>query len=103
MTNPEPQPDSQLDSLFVLARARRVDTSAMEYGFETRLMARLRSQKEPGSIWALVSWRMMPFFAACVLALTVWQAEVITETDDATQAAALNNPSSLDSWSNFAL
>lgn len=103
MTNPEFQPDPQLDSLFARARTRCANTSALEYGFETRLMANLRSQKEPGSIWALVSWRMMPFFAACVLALTVWQSEVVTEADDAAQDAAINNPASLDSWGNLEL
>ncbi len=66
-------------------------------------MARLREQKEPGSIWAVVSWRMMPFFAACVLALTVWQAEVVSEADDAAQAAVINNPSALDAWGNLSL
>jgi hypothetical protein len=95
--------DPKLDSLFAQARARRADTSAIEYGFETRLMARLRDEKQSSSIWAMVSWRMMPFFAACVLGLAIWQAEVVTEADDAAQSAAVNNPSSLDSWGNIEL
>jgi hypothetical protein len=99
----DPKSDTRLDSLFAQARARRTDTSAIEYGFETRLMARLRAEKKPGTIWAMVSWRMMPFFAACVLALTVWRAEVINEADDAAQSAAVGNPSSLDSLGNLEL
>jgi hypothetical protein len=89
--------DSKLDSLFEQARARRADTSAIEYGFETRLMSRLRDEKQSSSIWAMVSWRMMPFFAACVLGLVVWHAEIIDEADDAAQSAAVGNPTSLES------
>jgi hypothetical protein len=96
-------PDPELDSLFALARQRRADTSAIEYGFETRVMARLRAEKGVGSIWAMVSWRMMPFFAACVLALTVWRAEIISEVDDAAQSASVNSPASLDSLGNLEL
>jgi hypothetical protein len=99
----DPQSDARLDTLFARMRARRPDTSSMEYGFETRLMARVRAQKETGSIWAMVSWRMMPFFAACVLALTLWHAEVVNEADDAAQAASVNNPTALDSWGNLQL
>ncbi len=95
--------DPQLDSLFALARTHRANTSALEYGFETRLMARLRDRKEAGSIWALVSWRMMPFFAACVLGLTIWHSEVVADTDDAAQAAAVDSSNSLDSWGKLAL
>ena len=39
-----PDPDRQLDALFALARERRPDTSDVEFGFETRLMARVRAQ-----------------------------------------------------------
>jgi len=94
----DPQSDPQLDSLFAQARARRANTSAIEYGFETRVMARLRAEKQPGSIWAMVSWRMMPFFAACVLGLVVWRADVFAEVDDAAQTASTDNPAALDSW-----
>ena len=34
--------DSQLDALFRAARADAPDTARAEYGFETRLLARLR-------------------------------------------------------------
>ncbi len=99
----KPNPDADLDALFALARAQRRNTSAVEYAFETRLMARLREQKETGSIWAMVSWRMMPFFATCVLALAVWHEQVVTETDDAAQSAYVENPTSLDTESNLDL
>jgi hypothetical protein len=92
--------DRQLDALFALARTRRPDTSAAEYAFETRLLARLRAQRETGSIWAIASWRLAPFFAACVVALAVWQAETASETSDAATIAGLTNPVAADLWSN---
>ncbi len=61
--------DDQLDKLFAAARQEKPDTSRAEYGFETRLMARLRAQPEPWWTWA---WRLMPGFAAVVVALAVW-------------------------------
>jgi hypothetical protein len=93
--------DGQLDALFALARARRPDTSAAEFAFETRLLARLRAQEETGSIWAMVSWRLMPFFAACVMALTLWHSQVVTETNDAEQASYAENPGTDDMWNNL--
>jgi len=99
----ESKPNVDLDALFALARAQRPNTSAAEYSFETRLMARLRERKETSSIWAMVSWRMMPFFAACVLGLAIWQEQVVTETDDAAQSAYVENSSALDSGTNLDL
>jgi len=95
--------DSDLDKLFAAARGIRPDTSRQEYGFETRLLARLRAQRQTqgdtGSIWAMVSWRMMPLFAACVMGLAVWHAQFSSITDD----AALNhmeNPETSDLLNN---
>jgi hypothetical protein len=92
--------DGQLDALFAQARAHRPDTSKAEYAFETRLLARLRTERETSSVWAMVSWRLIPFFAACVVALTLWQAEVASDTTDAATIAGLTNPVAADLWSN---
>ena len=92
--------DDRLDALFALARVRRPDTSAAEFAFETRLLGRLRTQQETGSVWALVSWRSIPFFAACVMALTFWHSQVVTETNDAA-IAGLENPETVDLWNNL--
>jgi hypothetical protein len=100
MNDPAPRPDADLDALFALARARRPDTSAAEFAFETRLLARLRAERETSSVWAMVSWRLIPFFAACVVALTLWQAEVASDTTDAATIAGLTNPVAADLWSN---
>jgi hypothetical protein len=93
--------DGRLDALFALARARRPDTSAAEFAFETRLLARLRARQETSSIWALVSWRLVPFFAACVVALTLWHSQIVTETNEAAAMAEMENPESVDLWSNL--
>ncbi len=95
-----PNADPALDRLFALARARRVDTSAAEFAFETRLMARLRSQRDSHSVWAMVSWRLIPFFAACVVALTVWQSQISAEATDAATVDGLTNPVAAELWSN---
>ena len=96
----ESNPDPALDRLFALARARRPDTSAAEFAFETRVMARLRSRRDSHSIWAVVSWRLIPFFAACVVALTLWQADISSDANDAAAVDGLTNPVAADLWSN---
>jgi hypothetical protein len=93
--------DGDLDALFALARARRPDTSAAEFAFETRLLARLRARQETGLIWATVSWRLVPFFAAGIVALTLWHSQVVTETNEAAAMAEMATPENVDLWSNL--
>ncbi len=94
MNEPTPNPDAELDALFARARAQRPDTSAAEYAFETRLLARLRETRrpEPESIWASVSWRLAPIFAACVVGLAVWHHELANEVQSAEQLVYVENP-----------
>jgi hypothetical protein len=66
--------DEQLDKLFQAARSARLDTSRAEYGFETRLLALLRANREQTAPWYVFAWKLMPAFAAIVLALGVWTA-----------------------------
>jgi hypothetical protein len=61
--------DERLDRLFAAARAERVDTSALEEHFETRLLARIREQRSERIPWYALAWRMVPFFA--VIAATI--------------------------------
>jgi hypothetical protein len=93
--------DADLDALFTAARARRPDTAKAEFAFETRLLARLHEKRDNGSAWAMASWRLMPFFAVGVLALTLWQVEVAYETTDAEQAAFAQNADPLQGWSSL--
>lgn len=63
-------PDPQLDALFAAARASAPDTSRLEYGFETRLRARLR--EDHGASLFAWAWRLCPFFAALTIAVAWW-------------------------------
>jgi hypothetical protein len=76
--------DPKLEALFSSARARRRDTSRVEYGFETRLMARIRDERAgaPG-LWQSWTWRLMPAFGAVVMALGIWMyVEPVVPTAD---------------------
>ena len=43
---------------------------------------------------------MMPFFAVCVVALALWQAEAASESAETAAIAGLNNPVTGDLWGN---
>ena len=63
-------PDEQLDALLHAAREVAPDTDRAEFGFETRVMARLREDRRGSFVtWA---WRLSPFFAALAVAAAVW-------------------------------
>lgn len=84
-------PDRQLDALLTAARVASPDTSRLEFGFETRLAARLR--EESGASLFAWAWRLCPFFAALTLAVAWWsqsneRAEVYSEI--AAEAAPAN-------------
>ena len=64
--------DEPLNGLFKAARRVKPDTSRAEYGFETRLVARLRAERERSAPWQAVAWRLMPAFAVIVVAAGLW-------------------------------
>ena len=68
--------DEQLNQLFQATRGSRPDTSRAEYGFETRLLAALREEREQTTPWAALTWRLMPVFAAIVVVTGVWSYNV---------------------------
>ena len=61
--------NDKLDKLFQAARTVPPDTARIEFGFETRLLARLRAEPVP---WFAFAWKLMPVFAAIVVGLGVW-------------------------------
>ena len=64
------KPDPQLDALCRAARADVPDSARAEFGFETRLLARLREERGTSIFsWA---WRLCPFFAALAIAAAFW-------------------------------
>jgi len=78
--------DQKLEALFAAARADAPDTSRLEYGFETRLNARLRGERS-ASIFAW-AWRLCPIFAALALAVAWWNhSSLRTETEIVVEAA----------------
>jgi hypothetical protein len=81
--------DEQLNNLLAGARQSPPDTARVEFGFETRLLARLRAERKQPVLWAAWTWRLMPAFAAVVLALGVWNyATLVTEETDVATALA---------------
>jgi hypothetical protein len=68
--------NDKLDKLFAAARQATPDTTRAEFGFETRLLARLRSGRSAPA-WQFV-WRLVPVFAMVVIAVAVWNRSVFT-------------------------
>jgi len=64
-----PMSEEELDQLLAQARLLRPDTERQEFAFETRLLGRLREDPESIGFW---SWRLVPWFAAIVVALGVF-------------------------------
>lgn len=61
-----------LEILFDKARSVEPDLSMTESGFETRLLARMRSERErhvPVFEWV---WRLVPIFTAITISLGTW-------------------------------
>lgn len=64
------KPDPNLEALFGAARAAEPDVSRLEYGFETRLLARLREDRGISIFgWA---WRLCPVFLALAVVVGWW-------------------------------
>jgi len=64
--------DRDLDRLFAAARKAELYKTEREFGFETRVLARIRAtrtENRPFPVWA---WRLMPFFVSVVICLAIW-------------------------------
>ena len=64
--------DEKLDRLFQAARLVPLDTTKLDFGFETRLMAQVRQERERVLPWGVWSWRLLPVLASLVLILGAW-------------------------------
>ena len=85
--------DEKLNALLAAARTMPPDTSRVEFGFETRLAARLRAESAGSlSAWA---WRLGPFFAALALA-TAWWSQTAERTEPIAPLAAEAAPTNDD-------
>ena len=66
------QNDTKLDALFAAARKAEPRGLDMEHGFETRLMARIRAEREGKAPFFVWTWRLMPVFLALIVLMGVW-------------------------------
>ncbi|MGD0884266.1 MAG: hypothetical protein ABSA46_05195 [Thermodesulfovibrionales bacterium] len=64
--------DNRLDRLFAAARKTECYESARAYGFETRVMARIRSNRAVQRPFLLWAWRTIPIFVSLVIFLGIW-------------------------------
>ena len=64
--------DEKLDRLFAAAHKAEPYKKEIEYGFETRLMAKIRAQGERQTPFLLWAWRLIPVFASIVIFLGIW-------------------------------
>ena len=62
--------DAELDTLFRSTRNDEGGAGWKEFGFETRVLARLREERR--SSWLAWAWRLCPYAAALALATGVW-------------------------------
>ena len=64
--------DDILERLFVEARKSHSYNANLEYGFETRVMAKINEQRRGQSIFFSWAWRLIPAFVSAVLILGAW-------------------------------
>jgi hypothetical protein len=63
--------DEKIDRLFAAARKAKACKTDIEYGFETRLMARIRAIRERQMPFPLWAWRLIPVFVSIVIFLGI--------------------------------
>ncbi len=61
-----------IERLFGAARKYEPFDSKQQYGFETRVMARIRQQRSAQNPIFLWAWRLIPALSAIVLMLGAW-------------------------------
>ncbi len=64
--------DEKLERLFAEARKAELYVPEVEHGFETRLMARIRAEREGRMPLLLWAWRLIPVFVSIVILLGIW-------------------------------
>ena len=64
--------DTKLDRLLSASRGRVADTTRIELGFETRMMAVLRQRQAGEPAVLFMAWKLAPMFLALLLAVGGW-------------------------------
>ncbi len=66
------EPGGRLERLFDLARRAKDEPSPREEGFESRVLARVREERERKRAWSSWAWRLAPLLLALVVFLGLW-------------------------------
>lgn len=61
-----------LERLFAAARKSQPYGDKVEYGFETRVMARIREKRDSRKLFSFWTWRLIPALVVLVLMLGSW-------------------------------
>ncbi len=64
--------DDKLDDLFAAARKAELYKKQKEYGFETRVLARIRERRGQEKSFLFWAWRLVPFFAFVLVCTAIW-------------------------------
>ena len=64
--------DERIDRLFAEARKSQPYESNLEYGFEARVLVKLREQRGAQKPFFLWAWRLIPAMVAVVMMLSAW-------------------------------
>ncbi len=67
----DPEED-RLEKLFAEVRKAELYDPKIEFGFETRLMAKVRAEHEGRMPFLLWAWRLVPVFISIVILLGIW-------------------------------
>ncbi len=77
--------DDRLEELFELARQSKYDTGRIEYGFETRVMARIKEQGAGQTLFFSWALKLMPALIVVVIMISAW-----AHMEDSGQLLVLN-------------
>ena len=81
--------NNKIDELFNAARTLEPEISGAEFGLETRVLARLRAEREAQTVWFTWTWRLVPVFMVLVMVLSGWY-YLFTPTMDMRTALTAN-------------
>ena len=64
--------DERIDRLFAEARKSQPYEANLEYGFEARVLVKIREQRGAQKHFFLWAWRLIPAMVAVVMMLSAW-------------------------------
>ncbi len=81
--------DEKLDRLFAAARETDPYPVDREYGFETRVMAKIRETRQGEIPFLSCAWRLIPVFVTLLVLIVVWM--YASESNYAIDMSAINS------------